>query len=93
MKPAGSGGMAHIPHALTYTENFRPLHFVQVIFERHRVCNELEAFIQTAVRLDVEIFSILVRNIKQLLRIAVYRAAVIDFKLNAEMAKAFAVKY
>ena len=64
-----------------------------MVLKRHRMSDKFQAFIQTAVRLDVEIFSILVRNIKQLLRIAVYRAAVIDFKLNAEMAKAFAVKY
>ena len=41
----------------------------------------------------VEIFCILVCNIKQFLRIAVDRTAVVDFELNAEVAKALAVKY
>ena len=63
VKPAGSGGMAQIPHALSFAEDFRPRHFVQVVFERHRVCNELQAFIQTAVRLDVEIFSVSIGDV------------------------------
>ena len=55
--------------------------------------NELQAFIQAAVRLDVEIFGVGVRNIEQFLRVAVYRAAVIDFKLNAEMPQTFSVEH
>ena len=54
--------------------------------------DKLEAFIQTAVRLDVEIFGVGVRNIEQFLRVAVYRTAVIDFELNAEMTQTFAMK-
>ena len=56
------------------------------------MCNELQAFIQTAVRLDVQVFCILVCNIKQFLCIAVHRAAVIDFEFHAEMAQTLAVK-
>lgn len=55
--------------------------------------NKLQAFIQTAVRLDVEIFCVLVRDVEQLLRIAVDRTAVVDFKLNAEMTQTFAVEH
>ncbi len=55
--------------------------------------DKLEALIQAAVRLDVEIFGVGVRDVKQLLRVAVYRAAVVDFELNAEMPQAFAVEY
>ena len=55
--------------------------------------NELQAFIQAAVRLDVEIFGVGVRNIEQFLRVAVYRAAVINFKLNAEMPQTFSVEH
>ena len=50
-------------------------------------------FIQTAVRFDVQIVGVCVGNVEQLLRVAVYRAAVVDFELDAEMAKALAVKY
>ena len=57
------------------------------------MCDKLEAFIQTAVRLDVQVFGVGVRDVEQLLRVAVYRAAVIDFKLNAEMPQAFSVEY
>ena len=92
VQSAGSCRMAEIIHATGLAENFCPWHFVQVIFERHRVCNELQAFIQTAVRLDVEIFCVGVRDVEQLLRVAVDRAAVVDFKLNAEMPQALAMK-
>ena len=57
----------------------RPRHFVQVVVQRHRMRDKLQAFIQAAVRLDVEVFCVLVRDVEQLLRVAVYRAAVIDF--------------
>ena len=53
---------------------------------------ELQAFIQAAVRFDVQIFGILVCNIKQFLCVAVYRAAVINFELNAEMTQTLAMK-
>ena len=85
--------MAEITHALCLAENFRPRHFIQVIFERHQVCDKLEAFIQTAVRLDVEIFCVLVRDVEQLLRVAVYRATVIDFELNTKVPQALAVEH
>ena len=92
VQAASPGGMAEIAHALRLAENFCPWHFVQMVFERHRMCNELKSLIQTAVRLDVEIFGVGVRNIEQFLRVAVYRTAVIDFELNAEMTQTFAMK-
>ena len=55
--------------------------------------NELQAFIQAAVRLYVQIFCVLVRDGEQLLRIAVDRAAVVDFELNAEMPQALAMEH
>ena len=85
--------MAEVPHALRFTQHLRPRHFVQMVFERHWMGNKLQAFIQTAVRLDVEIFCVLVRDVEQLLRIAVDRTAVVDFKLNAEMTQTFAVEH
>ena len=93
MQSAGSCRVAEITHALRFTQHLRPRHFVQMILERHWMGNKLQAFIQAAVRLDVQIFGILVCNIKQLLRVAVDRAAVIDFELHAEMTQAFAVEY
>ena len=54
---------------------------------------KLKSLIQTAVRLYVQVFSVLVRNIEQLLGVAVHRAAVIDFEFHAEMPQTFAVKY
>ena len=85
--------MAEVPHALRFTQHLRPRHFVQMVFERHWMGNKLQAFIQTAVRLDVEIFCVLVRDVKQLLRVAVNRTAVVDFKLNAEMPQALAMEH
>ena len=55
--------------------------------------HKLQAFIQAAVCLDVQVFSVLVRDVKQLLRVAVYRTAVVDFKLNAEMPQALAMEH
>ena len=85
--------MAEVPHALRFTQHLRPRHFVQVILERHWMGNKLQAFIQAAVRLDVEIFCVLVRDVEQLLRVAVHRATVIDFKLYAEMPQALSVEH
>ena len=92
MKSTSPGRVAQITHATGLAKNFCPWHFVQMVFERHRVCDKLEAFIQTAVRLDVEIFCVFVRDVEQLLRVAVDRAAVIDFELNAEMTQALSVE-
>mgnify|MGYP000461838132 CR=1 FL=1 len=64
-----------------------------MVFERHRVSDKLKTFIQTAVRLDVEIFCVFVRDVEQLLRVAVNRTAVVDFKLNAEMPQALAMEH
>ena len=55
--------------------------------------NKLQAFIQAAVRLDVEIFCVLVRDVKQLLRVAVNRTAVVDFKFDTEMPQALAMEH
>ena len=52
-----------------------------------------KTFIQTAVRLDVQVFSASVSDVEQLLRVAVYRAAVINLQLNAEMPQALAMKH
>ena len=93
VKSAGSCRMAEIAHALRFAEDFRPRHFVQLILERHRMRDELKAFIQTAVRLDVQVFSVGVRNVEQLLRVAVYRAAVVDFEFNAEMPQTFSMEH
>ena len=92
MKAASACRMAEVPHALRFTQHLRPRHFVQVILERHWMGNKLQAFIQAAVRFDVQVFSVLVRDVEQLLRVAVHRATVIDFKLYAEMTQTFAVE-
>ena len=63
-----------------------------MVFERHRVSDKLQAFIQAAVRLDVQVFGVGVRDVKELLRITIDCTAVVDFKLYAEMTQAFAMK-
>ena len=93
VKSAGSGRVAEIAHALRLAKDFRPRHFSQMVFQRHGMRYEFKALIQTAVRLDVEIFCVLVRDVKQLLRVAVNRTAVVDFKLNAEMPQALAMEH
>ena len=92
VQAASPGGMAEVPHALRFTQHLRPRHFSQMVFQCHRMRYKLQSFIQAAVRLDVEIFCVLVRDVKQLLRVAVNHTAVVDFKLNAEMTQTFAMK-
>lgn len=93
MKSTSPGRVAEITHTLSLAKHLLPRHFVQMIFQRHRVGNELQSFVQTAVCLDVEIFGILVGDVEQLLSVIVYRAAVINLQFNAEMPQTFAVKY
>ena len=93
MKSTSPGRMTEIAHALRFTQYLRPRHFVQMVFERHRMRDELKTLIQTAVRLDVEIFGVGVRDVKELLRIAVDRTAVVDFEFNAEMPQTFSVEH
>ena len=85
--------MAEVPYTLRFTQHLCPRHFSQMVLERHRVGDEFQPFIQTAVCLDVEIFSVLVRDVEQLLRVAVYCAAVIDFELNTKVPQALAMKH
>ena len=93
MKAASSCRVAEITHALRLTKDFRPRHFVQMVLERHWMGNKLQAFIQAAVRLDVQVFGVGVRDVKELLRIAVDCTAVVDFKLYAEMTQTFSVEH
>ena len=54
--------------------------------------DELKTFIQTSIGFDVQVFGVGVCDVEQLLGVAVYRAAVVDFKLYAEMTQTFAVE-
>ena len=54
--------------------------------------DEFKTLIQTTIRLYIQIFSISIGDVQQLLRVAVDRTAVINFELNAEMTQAFAVE-
>ena len=93
VQTTGPGGVAEVVELLRFTKYRRPRHFVQMVFQCHRMRYELQAFIQAAVRLDVQVFGVGVRDVKKLLRIAVNRTAVIDFKLNAEMPQALAMEH
>ena len=93
MKSTSPGRMTEIAHALCLAKNLRPRHFIQMVLECHRVCDKLEAFIQTAVRFDVQVFSVGVGDVEQLLRVAVDRTAVINFELHAEMPQTFSVEH
>ncbi|MEI3556588.1 MAG: hypothetical protein V8Q23_07225 [Eubacteriales bacterium] len=55
--------------------------------------DKLQAIIQTAVRFDVQVFGASVSDVEQLLRVAVNRAAVINFELNAEMPQTLAMEH
>ena len=64
-----------------------------MICERHRVCDEFQAIVQAAVRLNVQIFRVRIGDIQQLFGVVAVGAAVVDFELNAEMTQAFSVEY
>ena len=93
VKSTSSGGMAQISHALRFTEYLFPRHFVQVVFQRHGMCNKFKTLIQTAIGFDIQVFGVCIGNIEQLLRVAVYRAALVDFQLYAQMPQALAVEH
>ena len=57
------------------------------------MCDEFQAIVQAAVRLDVQIFRVSISDIQQLLRVIAVGAAGVDFELNAEMTQAFSVEY
>ena len=85
MQAAGAGGMAQIAHALRLAKYLFPRHFAQMVFQRHRVCDKFHTIIKTAVSLDVQVFGASVSDVEQLLSVIVYRAAVINLQLNAEV--------
>ena len=93
MQAAGAGGMAQIAHALRFAKHLFPRHFAQMVFQRHRVCDKFHTIIKTAVSLDVQVFGASVSDVEQLLSVIVYRAAVINLQLNAEVPQALAVKH
>ena len=92
MQTASPGGVAEVVHFLCLAEHRRPRHFVQTVCKRNWVRDECQTIVQTTVCLDVQVLGILVRNIKQLLRVAAYRAAVVDFRFYAEMPQTLAVE-
>ena len=55
--------------------------------------DKFQAFIQTAVCLNVQVFGVCVSNVQQFLRVAVYRAALVDFQFYAKMPQALAVEH
>ena len=93
MKSTSPGRVAQITHATGLAENFHPRHFVQMVLECHRMRYEFQAFVQATIRLYIQIFTISIGDVQQLLRVAVHRAAVINFELHAEMPQAFAVEH
>ena len=93
VQAAGAGGMAEIPHALCFAEYLFPRHFVQVVFQRHGMCNKFKTLIQTAIGFDVQVFGVCIGNVQQLLRVAVDRAALVDFQFYAKMPQALAVEH
>ena len=93
VQAAGSCCMAEIPHALCFAEYLLPRHFVQMVFQCHGMRDKFQAFIQTAVCLNVLVFGVCVSNVQQFLRVAVYRAALVDFQFYAKMPQALAVEH
>ena len=85
--------MAQITHALCLAKYIFPRHFVQMVFQCHRVCDKFHTILKTAVSLDVQVFDASVSDVEQLLSVIVYHATVINLQLNAEVSQALAVKH
>ena len=92
MRAAGPGGMAEVVERRCFAENRRPWHFVQVVVQRHRVRDERKTIVQTAVRLDVQIFRVSIGDIQQFFGVIAVGTAAVDLKLNAKMPKPFAME-
>ena len=45
--------MTEIAHALRFTEDFRPRHFIQMVCKCHWVRDKFQTIVQAAVRLDI----------------------------------------
>lgn len=84
--------MAEVVELLRFTKHRRPRHFIQMILERHRVCDKLQTIVKTAVRLDVQVLRVRIGDIQQLFGIVTVCTAVVDFELNAEMPQSLAMK-
>ena len=93
VQSASPGGVAEVVEFLRFTKHRRPRHFVQMVFKRHRVRDELQTIVQAAVRLDVQVLRVRISDIQQLLGVIAVCAAAVDLKLNAEMTQAFSVEY
>ena len=57
------------------------------------MCDKFHTIIKTAVSFDIQVFDASVSDVEQLLSVIVYRAAVINLQLNAEVPQTFAVKH
>ena len=57
------------------------------------MCNKFKTLIQTAIGFDVQVFGVCVGNVEQLLRVAVHRAALVNFQLYAKVPQALAVEH
>ena len=64
-----------------------------MVFQCHRVCDKFHTIIKTAVSFDIQVFGASVSDVEQLLSVIVYRAAVINLQLNAEVPQALAMKH
>ena len=57
------------------------------------MCDKFHTIIKTAVSFDIQVFDASVSDVEQLLSVIVYRAAVINLQLNAEVPQALAMKH
>ena len=92
MQPTSIRAVAAVIQPLRLIQHCRPRHFVQMVVQRHRVCDQLQPIIQTAVRLDVQVDSIAVGNGKQTFGVIPVLTALVDLQFDTELPQALAVK-
>lgn len=92
MQTAGQGLVGAIAHVNRLGAELIPRELVHVIVKRHRLSHDLEAIVNTAIRLNIDKLVRVVDKIEQSFCIFLIMAAAVYFKLYAEKTLALAVK-
>ena len=93
VQSAGSCRMAEIPHALRFAKDFRPRHFVQMVFQRHRMSDKFKPPSSRLPSVLMYRFSALALAMSSSFARCCLPCRRHRFQLYAEMPQAFAMKH
>ena len=93
MQTAGVGHVRPIAEPHCFMKYIFPIHIVYVVSKRHRMGHDLEAVIEAAVRLDVNVLTAGICLRFDTAGIFLIFAAEIDFEFNTEKSRTLAIKH